>query len=138
MEAEIERKVTDSLKLDANLSFVDTEDKITGEQIVDSTNWMGNASMIYQPLPDYALSMRYHFTGAPNRAPEDTRDRLDGNHTVDLAFNVFNLWKPGITFRAGAANVLDSRVMQPAPVNTYPGGFPRPGRKWWMKLSADF
>ena len=138
VELELEKTLSTKLKIDGNLSFVDTEDEMTGADIGGSANWLGNVGVIYQPLPQYALSVHYRYVGTRNRLPDDPRPELGSTSTFDLTGSMFNLWQKGLTLRVGAINVFDADVIEPDLGASYPADFPRPGRHLWMKLAYDF
>ena len=138
VELEFERSLTSSLKLDTNLSYVTTEDKETGEEVGDVANWMANVGLLWQPQSDYVLSVQYRFVGEHYREPDDTRNKMDSNHTVALTGTLFNLWKSGLILRGGAKNLFDSNVPVAAPANSYLDDYPLPGRELWAQLGYEF
>jgi outer membrane receptor for ferrienterochelin and colicins len=138
VELELEHELIRNLKLDANLSYVDTEDRDTGRQIAGSANWLANLGFNYSPRADMTLNIQYQYVGDRNRGAQDTRDKLDGYQTVNLTGNLFNLGLRGMTLRAGVKNIFAEDVRYPADANTYPDDYPQPGRQWWMQLSYEF
>ena len=138
VDLEWEQQWGEKLKLDANLSYLDTEDEDTGRELEGAANWMGNIGLIYQPRPDYSLNLQYRYVGKRHRAPVDPRDRLDSYHTLDFTASAFNLGTPGLTLRGGVKNVFDNDVVHPARPFTYPEDYPRAGRSFWLQVSKDF
>ncbi|MDM8522839.1 TonB-dependent receptor [Desulfococcaceae bacterium HSG8] len=146
-ELESEYKIGKTLKLDANLSYSDTDDGETGEPVEGGSDWMGNLGLLYHPVHDVALALQYHYVGNRHRAPDDDRDDADAYNTWNLTANVYNLFTKGLTLRAGVRNLSDEEIVHPAPVFKdeegnigyyYRDDFPRPGREWWVQFSYDF
>lgn len=135
-ELELEKTLSAKLKIDGNISHVDTENRTTGRDAVFVSSWLGNAGILYQPAPDYVLAGHYRYVGKRTRDPSDRRSELGADETVDVTGSIFNLWQKGVTFRTGVLNLFDEKVMDPS--GEYPQDLPRPGRHFWMKLSYDF
>ena len=139
LELEWERRFGESFKLDANLSYMDTEDKRSGAELQGAANWLANLGLLYQPNRDYSLALQYRHVGERNRVEGDVRDDLSAYQTLDLAGSAFNWFGvERLTLRVGVDNLFDEAVFHPAPPNTYPGDFPRPGRSFWVQLSREF
>ncbi len=146
VELELKQRLGSMVNLDANLSFVDTEGQETGKEIEESTNWLANVGLRYEPLENLVLTTQYRYVGERNRAPGDSRKKMAAYHTVDVTGNIFNLGLKGFTLRAGVKNLFDEDVRYPAPLlnpfgtpfASYPDDFPRPGRRWWMQVSYEF
>ncbi|MCP4115588.1 MAG: TonB-dependent receptor [Desulfobacteraceae bacterium] len=158
MEFELEQWLTSSVRITANLSYVNTtylgEDlnqskycapydsdaySPAGREIVYSANWLGNFDIIYQPVDDVALAMHYRYVGERHRWYMDWRGGLDPYHTVDLTVNMFKLFHDGLTLRAGLKNIFDESVVYPSlHGDYYQDDFPRAGREWWLQLSYTF
>ena len=137
IELELERQVARNFDLNASLSYVTTEDKDTGEEIVGSANWIGNSGVIFRPWKDFSTTVQYRYVGKQHRSVTDTRDKLDDYDTVDITLNAFNLFRDGLTLRCGVKNLFDEDVVFPAPEQTYPDDYPRPDRVWWVQFSYD-
>jgi outer membrane receptor for ferrienterochelin and colicins len=138
VEVEVEHTVNDSLKVDGNISYVDTKDKATGSEIEGVANWLANASLLFVPQPDYTAVLRYHYTGKRNRLLSDTRSELQDEHTFHLTGTIHNFWRKNLTLRGSIDNLFDSDIYQPAALLSYPDDYPRPGRSWALKLVYDF
>jgi len=138
VELELKQQLSSSLKLDANLSYTDTQDLDTGQQIAGVPNWLGNIGLLYEPYRDVMLNLQYRYVGERNRNPADSRGDLDAYHTMNVTGTLFNLGTPGLTLRASVKNLFDEDVHYPAPIDTYPEDYPRPGREWWMGVTYDY
>jgi outer membrane receptor for ferrienterochelin and colicins len=135
-EIEIEKQFGKRWKTMANLSFLDAKDKTNHQDVVNSTELIGNI-VIEGKIADNLLAViNYRHVGDRKRGSDDTRDDLDGYDTVDLTANCFNLGLKGLTFRIGVKNIFDADVK--APSNFYQDDLPRPGRTWWTQVSYDF
>ncbi len=124
------------VKLDGNVSLLDSE----SDDVVNS-NWgtaqvLGNLGVLYQLATDRFVNAQYRYVGPRTRSADDTRSDLDAYQVVDVSVSLARLWVPALTLRAGIKNMFDADVRYPAPVNTYQDDYPRPGRQWW--LSADY
>ncbi|MEO5334891.1 MAG: TonB-dependent receptor [Magnetococcus sp. YQC-5] len=138
VELELEKTLSDAFKVNGNLSYVTTHDKLTGSEVGGSANWMGHAGLVYQPMQDYALAVHYRYMGQRNRVPGDVRPKLDSIQTFNLTGSRFNLVQKGVTLRANVNNVFNATVTDPDPTVAYPKDFPRPGRSVMMSLIYDF
>lgn len=147
VELELEQALFSVLKLEGNLSYVHTQDRVMDEAMPGSANWLANVGLMYQPHRSVMLSLQYRYVGKRSREPLDARADLDAYHTLDVTGCGVNLGLAGLTLRAGVKNLLDEDVRYPAPMGsdlsgepipTYPEDFPRPGRQWWAEISYDF
>ncbi|MBF0369826.1 MAG: TonB-dependent receptor [Magnetococcales bacterium] len=138
VELELERQLTPSLKLDMNLTYLDTEDLKNQQEAAGASNWIANAALLYQPDPDLSLALQYRFLGPRHREKGDTRDKLDSQHTIDVTASFHNLLKPGLTFRIGVNNLFDADILSPASMGTYPEDIPQAGVEGWAVISYDF
>ncbi|MDM8517760.1 TonB-dependent receptor [Desulfobacterales bacterium HSG16] len=146
-ELEFAHDLQKDLRLNLNLSFADTNDE-DDNSLEKSTDWLGNAGLLYRFLENYSLALDYRYVGKRHRTPDDDRDELDAYNTVNLTANVYNLFTKGLTFHAGVKNMFDSSIIYPAPIfkntdtdiigYTYKDDLPRPGREWWFQVSYDF
>ena len=84
------------------------------------------------------FTLHYNYLGERYRSPEDLRDLIKENHKFSFSGNIFNCLHDDLTLRFGVKNLLDEDIIDPAPSNTYPNDFPRPGRFFWLNLTYDF
>jgi outer membrane receptor for ferrienterochelin and colicins len=138
IEAEAQHEFIRELKLDANISYTDTEDLDTGEPIPNVSGWLFNIGLLYEPVKYLIFGIQYQCVCDYVRASGDPRPELEGHQTFDITVSSFNTWYKGFTIRAGIKNLFSDEVKYPSLPNTYPDDYPRPGRSWWMELSQDF
>ena len=136
VELEIEKKLGERWKVMANLSLLDAEDKTNHQDVLESTELIGNLILEGRVTDNLLAVINYRHIGDRKRRSTDTRDDLEGYDTVDLTLNCFNLGFKGLTFRAGVKNIFDEEVK--APADEYLDDLPRPGRTWWTQISYNF
>jgi len=137
-EFEVKHKLSKSLDIDANISYLESDDDSTGKSLPGSTDWIANLGINYQPASRTNLSLQYHYIDETYRQSTDTRDKLDAYSTTDATLSLTELFGQSISFRAGIKNLFDADVRYPAPVLTYVDDHPRAGRQWWVQLAYDF
>jgi len=137
-EFELKHEFSNSLNIDANISYLESDDDSTGQSLPGSTDWIGNLGINYQPVSRTNLSLHYHYIDEAYRESTDTRGKLDAYSTTDATLSFTELFGQSISFRAGIKNLFDADVKYPAPVLTYVDDHPRAGRQWWVQLAYDF
>ena len=139
MELEWEQEITSSFKLNSNLTWVQTEDRDTGEDVEGSAHILANVGINYRPVQDLMFNVQYRYVGPRHRDPSDSREDLGGYNNVDLTANWYKLLGyKGWTLRGGIRNLFDEDIRYAAPANTYPQDYPRPGIHFWGQLSFEF
>ena len=138
LEFELKHQLVKTLSLDANFSYLNSSDNNTGRSIADSTDWLANFGLNYQPISRANLSLQYSYIDDTYRETTDTRDKLDGYTTTDITLSLTELFGHSISLRAGIKNIFDTDVKYPAPLLTYADDHPRAGRQWWTQLVYDF
>ncbi len=126
------------LKLDGNISLLDSESTNVANPNSGTAQSLANLGVLYQILNDQFLNVQYRWVGSRSRSAGDTRDNLDPYQTVDLTYSATGVKWPGLTLRGGIKNIFDADVKYPAPANTYPDDYPRPGRQWWVSAEYAF
>jgi len=137
-EFELKHKLSKNLDIDANISYLESDDDSTGKSLPGSTDWIANLGINYQPVSNTNLSLQYRYIDETYRQSTDTRDKLDAYATTDATLSLTELFGQSISFRAGIKNLFDADVKYPAPVLTYVDDHPRAGRQWWVQLAYDF
>ena len=130
--AEWSQQVAPQVKIDANLSHVDTVDprvsltRDAEDQI--SPHWLGNLSLFYRPAHALVVGARYFYVG--------DRPAGAGFHTLDLTLSREDLFVRGLQFRAGVKNASNDKVTY---FTRRPTGdvaeFDYPGRTAWLQVS---
>jgi outer membrane receptor for ferrienterochelin and colicin len=89
---------------------------------------------VFVPVPKFMLTGRLLHVG--DRYSPD--GRIEGYDTVDLTVSRLDLWKNGVTLRAGVKNILDDKIVYTTklPAGLHQAEFN--GRTWWLQLSYDF
>lgn len=127
VELEWTQQLTPAIKLDANVTHLDTEDARTGfVRNIVSSEWLGNLSLLVRPIARTFVGARVNHIG--------DRSGGDGFDTVDLT--VSHLRLDGLDVRGGVKNALDDEVVYLTllPNNTVLNS-PFPGRTWWVQVS---
>ncbi|HEC19683.1 MAG TPA: TonB-dependent receptor [Gammaproteobacteria bacterium] len=149
-ELEYSRSIGRKLKLDSNLTLLETEDEDENKPVAGVASVLANLGVSYRFSRRYSLSAQYRFVGDRNRSTNDLRDDLPGYQTVDLTFSLKHLFEDslpnGVDMRLGVRNLFDERVVYPAPMTSfggsvipsYPEDYPRPGREYWLQMDARF
>jgi len=107
VEVEWEQQITNSLKWQANFSYVDSWDTRTtdGSQQDDkaAANWLSNISIFYSPIDQVLLAAHWHYTG-----PRDNPDEIDmdAENRLALTLSTFDIFAKGLSFKLGVQNVL--------------------------------
>jgi iron complex outermembrane receptor protein len=148
IEMEAEHHFGDALKVDGNLSYLQSDDVETVSQGAQAPMWMANLGVHYQPVSSLELVAQYHFTGSRGREALDPRPRMDPSHVVDVTISWLHAMFRGLEVRAGIKNILNEDIRYPAPLEefdplgrrypSYPEDFPRPGRTWWCSCTYTF
>jgi len=133
-EAEWSQQIGAPLKVDANVSYTETEDpRVPGPQFPRQPNavapkWLGNLALLYRPVRSVILGS--HLTHAG--------DRPGGNgfDLVDFTITKQDIGIAGIDIRAGVKNAFDQT---PRFFSLRPNGdfdsTTFPGRTVWVQLS---
>jgi iron complex outermembrane receptor protein len=128
-ELEWSQQFTPQLRGDFNGSHVDTKDpRTTASRNPVSARYLGNAMLLYHPLPKLLLAGRWNVVN----------DRVGGSgyDTIDLTASREDLFRPGLTLRGGIKNALDTHVsylLQP-PIGATVATF-YPGRSLFVEMS---
>ncbi len=147
-ELELEQQLGDYLKVDANLSYVHTQDVAKVTEGVQAANWISNIGIIYHPTNFLNLALQYRYVGERGREPLDPRENLAANHTVDLTGSLLDFGIKGLIVRVGIKNLFNEDIRHPAPLEefdpygneypSYPEDFPRAGRNYWCQVTYIF
>jgi outer membrane receptor for ferrienterochelin and colicins len=129
VELEWTQQLTEAVKIDANVTMLDTEDARTGFQPnLVSAEWLGNVALFVRPIANTFAGVRWNAVGG-RRNGEDF-------HTIDLTVSRQDLVVAGLDVRGGIKNALDDEVTY---LTALPNGTVNttlfPGRTWWLQLS---
>jgi iron complex outermembrane receptor protein len=137
-EIEWEQQLASSLKVQANVSWVDAEDdrNLSNEMTTPgvTANWLWNLGLLFRPIPALLFGARWNHVGSRNVPPPADNKGYD---LVDLTATVNDLAVKGIQLRVGVKNVLDSDLRYYNPGRPgQPGGFMTfPGRTYFAQLA---
>lgn len=138
LELEAEVSLSQAFRIDGNLSYIKTEDDMTGLELEGASDFISNINLIWQPLSEFSLNLHHRYQGDRHRSPMDVRADLKGYQSMDLSLNFFNLIDTGITFSLEINNLLDEDIRFPSLVGTYPDDFPQDGRSIVFEFSKTF
>ncbi|HVR40690.1 MAG TPA: TonB-dependent receptor [Thermoanaerobaculia bacterium] len=108
VELEWSQQLAQSLKIDANISYVDTTDpRAVGPGFPERSNpvganWLGNLSVFYRPMRGLVAAGRLYHIG--------DREGGKGFDTIDLTISREDAFVRGLDLRAGLKNSLDDDV----------------------------
>jgi len=138
VELELEKRLGESIRLDANISYVKTKDPTSGTELEGASNLSANVVATWQPVHDYALSFWGRYVGARHRAAADTRAKLGSDTTLDISLTANDFIQSDLVLRAGVKNLFNRVVKYPAVSNTFANDYPRESRQWWTQASYEF
>jgi iron complex outermembrane receptor protein len=131
-EVEWSQQVAQPVKIDANISHVDTDDPraslATRTNNAISPRWLANLSLFYQPAHAFVIGARYHHVG--------DRPKGDGFNSLDVTLSHEDVFVRGLELRVGLKDVANDHITYLA---QRPNGdvstFAYPGRSAWLQLS---
>ena len=136
-ELEVEKTISSSLKIDGNLSYVDTWIQDTGSQIGGSANWLGNLGIVWAK-ESYSVYFGDKYIGPRNSLPNDSRQKIGSTNIVNTAISFYDVMLKNVTVRAGIQDIFNTVETDLDPYASYAGNFPRPGRNFSIKMSYNF
>jgi iron complex outermembrane receptor protein len=144
VELEYEVRLGARVKIDANLSYVDTVSRDTDRPLPGGTNTLANLAILWRPLDAWTTALQLRSVGDRSRPESDPRDSVSGYAMADLTLS-YQRQGPGFFAYLGVKNLTDEDVRYPdlptsfGGVNLpYPDGYPRPGRRWWLSVGYRF
>jgi iron complex outermembrane receptor protein len=144
VELELEHLLFRQLKINTNAAFMSTKNLETNKSMPLQANFIGNAGIIYSPLPTFNIATSYRYLGSRSREFGDNRDKLDGYHNLDMSMMI-HAEKISTKIRLGIKNVLNEDTRVPTPVahiyfkdQTYQGDYPLKGRTMWFDVTYEF
>ncbi len=142
-ELEYVHRLGTKLKIDANLSYVDAT-RASGQSLPGGANLLGNLALLWRPQERWTTALQLRYVGERRRAPLDPRDPIASYTQLDLTLNYRTPVK-GLFAYLGIKNLTDTRVYYPDQLASfagvdlsYPSGYPRPGRRWWLSFGYAF
>jgi len=131
IEAEWSQQVTQAVKIDTNISHVNTQDPRNPKPLTPDTvssGWLGNVAVLARPMANVIVGARWSYVGDRVAGP--------GFNLIDVTVSRQELFVPGLALRAGIKNVGNDRVTY---LTQRPTGevavFEFPRRAAWVELS---
>ena len=132
VEVEWSQQVSEAVKVVANVAFVDTEDNRGPTTAVheseSAADWMSDLAVLIRPIEKTIVSLHWNHVG-DRQVPVNG----DAYNDVALTFTRQDLFREGLSVRAGIKNALDSEIryigVRPTgdiDANVYEG------RVWWV------
>ncbi|WP_245969568.1 TonB-dependent receptor plug domain-containing protein [Thiocapsa rosea] len=144
VELEYEVRLGPRVKIDANLSYVDTVSRDTDRPLPGGTDTLANLAVLWRPLDPWTAALQLRYVGDRSRPESDPRASVSGYAMADLTLS-YQRTGPGVFAYLGVKNLTDEDVRYPdLPTGfggvdlTYPDGYPRPGRRWWLSVGYRF
>lgn len=144
VELEYVQRFGPRLKADANLSYVDATNRVTGDDLPGGASVLGNLALLWRATERWTAALQLRYVGERSRAPADPRQPLDPYSLLDLTLN----WRspaPGLDLHLGVKNLTDSDVRYADQLQSfagiplpYPESYPRPGRQLWLSVGYRF
>ncbi len=139
VEVEWEQQLSNTLRWQANLSYVATrDDRWTASTEQDNSpgvaDWIGNLAVFWQPLPKLTATGRLLYVGERHA----THDSVDGYEIADFTLSRRDLFLDGMSLYCGVKNIFDHALVY---TTQRPQGLSEDeftGRTWWLQLAYDF
>lgn len=128
----------------ANLSYVDTKDKLAPENdFVGAVNWLGNLGATWRHSDNYRHSLLVHYVGEQKGWPvlpgHQGTDRYDDYATLDYTLTIHRFLNVDSLDVSASINNLTDKHYNTLPVpNQFPSGLSRGERTAWVQLSYGF
>jgi iron complex outermembrane receptor protein len=138
-EFELQQQIASSLRLDANLAYVDSRDnrdipQLAQQAIAEVPHWMGNVGLLWNPSNDWVGGLHWNHIGArPGATPNSGKYDL-----VDVSLTRRALLNNALELQLGVSNLLDKRVIQLAPGPFGDTQFAYENRVTWARLNWHF
>src|SRR5262249_33756642 len=137
-EFELTQQLGYSVRLDANLAYVNARDNrdatLVDQAIAQVPHWMGNVGMLWNPARDLTFGAHWRHSGArPGAQPESGKYDV-----VDVSATRRGLLGGAADVEVGVSNLFDKRVVElgPTPFGSIPLpyqdriGFVRASWRW--------
>lgn len=140
-EVEYIKYYNDFLKFNSNISFADTKDKMTNNELVGVSNLLGNIMLTFNLSQnlffDKSLTLWYQYIGKKPRDEIDTRDDMKAQHLLNVSFSFKNL-TDNLSIKFGVRDILGNTLSIPSNAFTYHNDIPYENRAIWSSLNYKF
>ncbi|MCP4690516.1 MAG: TonB-dependent receptor, partial [Desulfobacterales bacterium] len=136
------------LDVNANISYVDAENRDTGEEIAGTWRWLGNIALTFRPLPDLSLAAWWRLAVDPAGEASQGEEIQNSAASLDVTMSLYNLGLEGLTLRGGVKNLFNedmpySIVQEPQiygqeGATYFPGQTRRSESWWWVEVLYEF
>ena len=141
IEIEYIKHYKDFLKLNTNISFVDTKDKATNNELVGVADILGNLMLTFNlssnPSFDKTLTLWYQYIGKKPRSENDIRDDMKAQHLINASLS-FNNLTDNLSVKFGIRDILDEGLFYPSNAFTLHNDLPYENRSAWASLNYKF
>jgi len=128
VELEWTQQLTDKVKVDANVSHVNSEDaRANFRRDAAAPGWIANVALFFRPASNAVLGARLNTISDRPAGPN--------YQTLDLTISRQDLVLRGLDLRGGVKNALDDDVSYFFITPTGPQTVQFTGRTWWLQLS---
>lgn len=143
-ELELTYRFANQMQLDANYSYIHSNDSDSNEAVPGSVRWLADVNLVV-PFSQSNLHIGAESTGEHYRHVDDPRGPQNGVTVYRLTY-AQNVAKD-YTLRLGVKNITDERVAYPSPltldatwtsVPSYRNDMPESGRSWWLELQYHY
>jgi len=114
-EFELTQQLGDSVRVDANLAYVDARDNrdvpLADQPIGQVPHWMGNLGLLWNPVHDLTFGAHWKHSGARL----DARPASGKYDLVDVSATQRGLFGGAAEVELGVSNLFDKRVIELAP-----------------------
>lgn len=136
-ELELSHRFDHQWQITSNVSYLDSENKTTGEPVYGSSKWLANFNVNYLLYPNVNLNAHFNYIGKRQREADDVRSIMDDYFRTDITITVQNLLDTsGLAFRGGIKNLFKNenrfQARNESYVDDYPGS---DDTLWWLQLS---
>ncbi|MCX2782376.1 TonB-dependent receptor [Microbulbifer thermotolerans] len=129
LELELSRKLTDTLHVDINHTYLETEDLDSGEPLEERPQYISNLILTWSPLDSAQLRWRAEFVGKQYVGSERYAPKYDLHHIdVDIELT------PSLTLYSGVENIFDERLLDSSDLYS----LAEPGREIRLGMRAKF
>ena len=129
VEVSLTVRLTDDLQLDGNYTYLDAEDRGTGDPLESRPEHSGNISLNWQFMDQGNLRFRSEFVGKQYDS--------SGEYTPTYSLHHLDFVMPlreGLLVRAGIENIFDERLADKSDLF----GLAEPGRQYRLGVTARF
>ena len=121
------------LRLDANYTFLDNENRGTGQELAERPRHRANLTLGWTLADGFVAHLRGEYVGRQTVYPSATASARLPAYTV-LSLDVSQRLTDGVTLRGGIQNLTDQRLSDKSPLFTYA----EEGRLVWVGLNYGF